>query len=145
MPNAAASCTIATSNDSYPNASRQLQTTTAPIETVSRKPSTVEKTYNITLGSGKRLEYTEADFLEPPSLNGLVSAPEELYSIWDDTTPEWSGQSPLTIRLTVIAVKYWEEFYRNFTDRGSWYSFKQNWYTYRVSIYQTEFFQAYNV
>jgi len=102
------------------------------------KSSVSDKIYSIELGFGSIFRYTEADFIEPPSLNGWVSSPEALFSIWDDTTTAWKGCSPLTIQSTPIAVQYWQAFYQHFSDRLCWQSYKQNWYTYRVRLHSID-------
>ena len=94
-------------------------------------------TYSIEIGSGN-FKYSDKDFSEYPSLNGFLSSPEELYSIWDDTSPFWKGLSPLMVRDVPIAAKHWKNFYANFKDRGVWAPHRHYWNSYEVRFNYSE-------
>jgi hypothetical protein len=89
--------------------------------------------YSISLGSGAQLRYGEADLYEPRSLAGLISNPDTLHSMWDDTSSAWVCDSLLVIRGVPVAIKHWRDFYSNFKHQNVWDSIKQNWHNFRVS------------
>jgi len=92
--------------------------------------------YELHLGNGVVLYYTEADYCKPPALNGIMSVPEKMYEIWDDTSPSWTGWSPLICRSVPIAVMYWRAFFGNFKkSSGAWSSFRQNFNSIKVCVF----------
>ncbi len=91
-----------------------------------------ERVFTLHLARGSSLEYTDADFCDPPSLNGLISSPHAMFAIWDDASTSWKGESPLVIRGIPVAVKYWKTFYQSFKGRRAWETFKQNWASWQV-------------
>jgi len=108
---------------------------TAPVDS---RPDALE-CYTITLGAGFRFQYLEADLSEPNSLVGLISDPDELYSLWDDTSASWRHRSPLLVRGVPVAIKYWKAFYGNFKQQKVWDAIKQNWHNFRVIMHLSRF------
>lgn len=88
------------------------------------------KTRVLTLANGNLLVIKHSDIPDPPSYsyaNDLIL----LASLWDDSHPSWPGTSPLVIRNTPIALKYWPEVYRNGGD-SRWKAIKARWSDWKV-------------
>ncbi|KAI5982396.1 hypothetical protein F5J12DRAFT_876598 [Pisolithus orientalis] len=79
----------------------------------------------LTLGDGTVLAFTLADIGDPTAVGFSKDIPR-LNSMWDDTSPHWTGQSTLTIKGRPIAIKYWPEVYR-YAHNRQWKGIKHNW------------------
>jgi hypothetical protein len=88
----------------------------------------------IVLGGQRELHFGVHDVPEPPALkiNGDLA---KLARTWDDSWAAWDGSSPLIIKETPIAVKYWKSIYSNLR-RGSksWTAIKQLWHSWNVCV-----------
>ncbi|KIO00203.1 hypothetical protein M404DRAFT_153322 [Pisolithus tinctorius Marx 270] len=93
-------------------------------------PSSVVRT--LTLGDGTVLAFTLADIGDPTAVGFSKDIPR-LNSMWDDTSPHWTGQSTLTIKGRPIAIKYWPEVYR-YAHNRQWKGIKHNWTCWKASI-----------
>ncbi|KAI6146296.1 hypothetical protein BKA82DRAFT_15455 [Pisolithus tinctorius] len=85
-------------------------------------PSSVVCT--LTLGDGTVLTFTLADIGDPTAVGFSKDIPR-LNSMWDDTSPHWTGQSTLTIKGHPIVIKYWPKVY--------W--IKHNWSCWKAKCY----------
>lgn len=123
--------------ESPANEARVLPIPQGPLESQIAQSQTSPlrvRVYHIQLCS-MLLEYTDADFVDPPVLSNLISTPAAMFGIWDDESPYWGRTSPLIVRSQPIAVKHWKTFYTNFKGRSKvWTGIKQNWSSWKVVI-----------
>jgi len=106
----------------------------APMGPNSAIHGSVSPTYTVTLARGFQFHYSELDLQQPSTLHRLVSSPDELYSVWDDSSLTWNpNECPLVIRGVSIAIKHWSKFYSNFKRKTVWDEIKQHWSNFKVS------------
>jgi len=83
-----------------------IQPQAGPISSTT-KVSSLGPTYSITLVGGFQLQYSEGDLQQysegdlqqPRSLHMLISHPDELFLVWDDSSPTWDkNKCPLVIQ-----------------------------------------------
>ncbi|KAI6028393.1 hypothetical protein F5J12DRAFT_805109 [Pisolithus orientalis] len=79
----------------------------------------------LTLGDGTVLAFMLADIGDPTAM-GFSKDILRLNSMWDNTSPHWTGQSTLTIKGCPIVIKYWPKVYR-YAHNRQWKGIKHNW------------------
>jgi hypothetical protein len=118
-----------------------INATVAPPAQVNRAiiPNTdAIPTRTITLGDKTEITFTAADVRAPPIIT-FVHDIAGLNCMWDDTTSNWDGVSPLIINGRPIPLVYWRDIYKSSRKRGEhwkegqWRGTKGKWFKWRVS------------
>ncbi|KAF9232473.1 hypothetical protein BU15DRAFT_54964 [Melanogaster broomeanus] len=77
------------------------------------------------LGDGTILTFTMADVGDPSAVSFCRDI-ARLNAMWDDSSPDWQGDSVLVIKGHPIAIKHWPEVYR-YAWNQQWQGTKHKW------------------
>lgn len=101
-------------------------------ETVTIPCSLNVKYFTIRLAAGE-LRFSSDDIPGPPPA-GIPFVVETLAQQWDDTSVHWLGVSPLIIKSTPIALKYWKDIFGRGQFSAVWTRIKQTWHRWKVGV-----------